>query len=59
MDARFRTEEGRLKLRVTGIIIHNNKLLIEEYNEKVYFLPGGTINLNETSEDAIIRELKE
>ena len=59
MDARFRTEEGRLKLRVTGIIIHNNKLLIEVYKDKVYFLPGGTINMNETSEDAIIRELKE
>ena len=59
MDARFRTEEGKFKLRVTGIIIHNNKLLIEKYNDEVYFLPGGTINMNETSEGAIIRELKE
>ena len=59
MDARFRTEEGKLKLRATGIIIHDNKLLIEVYNDKVYFLPGGTINMNEASEDAIIRELKE
>ena len=59
MDARFRTEEGRLKLRVSGIIIHDNKILIEVYSDGVYFLPGGTINMNETSEDAIIRELKE
>ena len=59
MDARIRTEEGRLKLRVSGIIIHDNKILIEVYSDGVYFLPGGTINMNETSEDAIIRELKE
>lgn len=59
MDARIKTEEGRLKLRVSGIIIHDNKILIEVYSDGVYFLPGGTINMNETSEDAIIRELKE
>ena len=59
MDARFRTEEGRLKLRVTGIIIHNNKILLETYEDGVYCFPGGTINLNESSEEAIIRELKE
>ena len=59
MDARIKTEEGRLKLRVTGIIINDNKVLIEIYDGKVYCLPGGTINMNETSEDAIIRELKE
>ena len=59
MDARIKTEEGRLKLRVSGIIIHDNKILIEVYSDGVYFLPGGTINMNETSEDAILRELKE
>ena len=59
MDARFRTEECKFKLRVTGIIIHDNKVLIEVYSDGVYFLPGGTINMNETSEDAIVRELKE
>ena len=59
MDARIKTEEGRLKLRVSGIIIHDNKLLIEVYSDGVYFLPGGTINMNEKSEDAIIRELEE
>ena len=60
MDARFDVDGNRLKLRVAGIIIHNNKLLLEEYNKKnIYFFPGGTINLNETSEDAIKRELKE
>ena len=59
MDARIVIDEYRLKLRTTGIIIHNNKILIEKYDDKVYFLPGGTINLYETSEDAIVRELKE
>ena len=59
MDARIVIDEYRLKLRTTGIIIHDNKILIEKYDDKVYFLPGGTINLYETSSDAIVRELKE
>lgn len=59
MDARIVIDEYRLKLRTTGIIIHDNKILIEKYDDKVYFLPGGTINLYESSEDAIVRELKE
>lgn len=59
MDARIVIDEYRLKLRVSGIIIHDNKILIEKYDDESYFLPGGTINLYESSEDAIIRELKE
>ena len=59
MDARIVIDEYRLKLRTTGIIIHDNKILIEKYDDKLYFLPGGTINLYENSEDAIVRELKE
>ncbi len=31
MDARIKTEEGRLKLRASGIIIHDDKILIEKY----------------------------
>lgn len=59
MDARIVIDEYRLKLRVSGIIIHDNKILIEKYDDKLYFLPGGTINLYESSEDAMLRELKE
>ena len=40
MDARIVIDEYRLKLRTTGIIIHDNKILIEKYDDKVYFLPG-------------------
>ena len=47
MDASFFVDNNKLKLRVSGIIIHDNKILIEEYNNQgVYFLPGGTINFN-------------
>ena len=49
MDARIVIDEYRLKLRTTGIIIHDNKILIEKYDDKLYFLPGGTINLYENS----------
>ena len=48
MDARFKTDEGRLKLRVSGIIIHDNKILLETYEDNVRCFPGGTINLNES-----------
>ena len=59
MDAMFRTDEGRFKLRVSGIIIHSNKILLEGYDKDRFCLPGGIINLNESSEEAIKRELKE
>lgn len=59
MDARFIVDNNRLKLRVSGIIIHDNKILLETYEDGVYCFPGGTINLNESSEDAIKRELLE
>ncbi len=59
MDARIVIDEYRLKLRVSGIIIHDNKILLETYEDGVYCFPGGTINLNESSEDAIKRELLE
>lgn len=59
MDAAINTSEGRLKLRVSGIIIHDNKILLEEYDGDTLFFPGGTVNFYETSEDAIKRELLE
>ena len=44
--------------KVRGILVKDNKLLVANYGG-VYLLPGGTIEKNESKEDAIIRELKE
>ena len=60
MDLTFRTENGVFNYRVCAIIKHNNKLLaMKNNNTPYYFLPGGSVDLHETSENAILRELKE
>lgn len=60
MDISFKTDEGKFNYRVAGIIMHNNKLLImKDENSPYYYIPGGRVNMNELSEDAIIREVRE
>ena len=60
MDVSFKTDEGRFNYRVAGIIIHNNKLLImKDEHSPYYYIPGGRVAMNELSEDAIVREIKE
>ena len=44
--------------KVRAILVKDNKLLVANYGG-VYLLPGGSIEDNETKEDAILRELKE
>ena len=60
MDLTFRTENGVFNYRVCAIIKHNNKLLaMKNKNTPYYFLPGGRVALHETSDNAMLRELKE
>ncbi|MBU3144507.1 NUDIX hydrolase [Clostridium sp. CF012] len=60
MDISFKTDEGRFNYRVAGIIIHDNKLLIMKgEHSPYYYIPGGRVAMNELSEYAIIREIKE
>ncbi|GCD09375.1 NUDIX domain-containing protein [Clostridium tagluense] len=60
MDISFKTDEGRFNYRVAGIIIHDNKLLImEDEHSPYYYIPGGQVAMNELSEDAIIKEIRE
>jgi len=44
--------------KVRGILVKDNKILVANYGG-VYLLPGGSIEKNESKEEAIIRELKE
>ena len=44
--------------KVRAVLIRDNNLLISHYGG-VVLLPGGSIDKNETKEDAIIRELEE
>ena len=59
MDVRFKINDVKFKFRVSAIIVEDGKLLLEKYGEDRYCLPGGTVNINETSENAICRETNE
>lgn len=60
MDVKFKTEEGRFNYRVSGVIVNNEKILaMKDERSPYYYLPGGRVELNETAENAILREIKE
>ena len=58
-DLKIYMNDYKFKVRVAGIIISDNYLLVESYSDVAYTLPGGHIEINETSERAIKRELEE
>ena len=52
MDLTLNVEEYKLNIRSAGIIIHNNKVLAHRnFNKKHYCMPGGRIEIGETSEE--------
>ena len=60
MDLSLDIEEYRLNIRTAGAIIHNNKILVHRNINKNYCcLPGGRIEIGETSEQTIKREIQE
>ena len=60
MDISFKTPEGRFNYRVCGVIIRNGKLLAMQDGVVPYsYLPGGRVQLHETAEDAVLREIRE
>lgn len=60
MDTTFQTEQGTFNYRVCAILISEGRLLVMRDEGAPYeYLPGGRVNLHETAEDAIVREMKE
>ena len=59
MDIKIYNDDLKFKFRVSGIIIYNKKVLVNQYGKKAYCLPGGYVQIGENSECAIVRELKE
>ena len=52
--------EGRLNCRAGGIIIHKGKVLFHKNTQDTYYaLIGGRVQICESSDDTVIRELKE
>ena len=59
VDIKIYNDDLKFKFRVSGIIIYNKKVLVNQYGKKAYCLPGGYVQIGENSECAIVRELKE
>ena len=60
MDLTLDVEDYKLNIRTGGIIIHNNKVLAQKNIHKDHYcLPGGRVEIGESSEKTIKREIKE
>ena len=60
MDISYKTESGKFNYRVCAVIISDGKILAMHDERSPYFyLPGGRVRMGETSEDAVIREVRE
>ncbi len=59
-DIIFRTDTFVFSYRIAGILIHNNKILLQKpLNDDGYSIPGGHVSFGEISENTLIREFKE
>ena len=59
-DVKFYKEDGSFKLRVCGVILSENKILINNCDNAPFFsYPGGHVELGEDTKTAVIREVLE
>jgi len=59
-DWLFSNEDNICNYRTVGVLIRNNKILVQrEKDGNEYALPGGHVVIGETSEESLIREYKE
>ena len=60
MDIGMSTTNGDFSLRAAALIINNNQLLVIKHEDfDCFYTIGGGVNVNETSTDAVIREVCE
>ena len=60
MDITIDVEDYKLNVRAACIIKHNNKILVHRnINKEHYCLIGGRVEIGESSEDTIKREVQE
>jgi ADP-ribose pyrophosphatase YjhB (NUDIX family) len=59
-DLRLKINTTRFTLRAAAIILHENKLLlVNETANDFYYTVGGCVHIRETTEEALLREVKE
>ena len=60
VDVKFKEKEYSFHYRVVGVIVKDEKYLVQNIGGKDYYvLPGGHVRIGESSDDALIREVKE
>lgn len=56
----FNVDNGTFTFRVAGILFHKNKVLIHRLiSDNFYAFPGGRVEMFESTENTIIREMNE
>ena len=59
-DILFHTDKFVFSYRVAGILLHNNKILLQKpTNDTKYAIPGGHVEFGETNAQTLTREFKE
>lgn len=59
-DLTFHMGNNRFNYRVGAIILHDNHILaMKDERDAYYYLPGGRVKLHESSQEAVLREMKE
>ncbi len=60
MDLSLDVKDYKLNIRAGVVITHNNKILVHKnINKEHYCLPGGRVEIGESSEQTIKREMQE
>lgn len=60
MDISFKSDDKKFNYRVCAMIISEGKILaMKDERSPYYYLPGGRVEIGETAENAVVREVQE